>query len=248
VTLGEYVAVFAAGGAAGMVNTIVGSGSLVTFPTLLAVGYPSVTANVSNTVGLVFGGISGVIGYRRELAGQAPRATMFGCCTATGALTGGILLLTLPSSVFDAIVPALILLACALMALKGRLTPKQPQAGGRGHLVAAGVSAFLTGIYGGYFGAAQGIILLSLLSLLIPDDLQRLNALKNVLAAVANGVAAVLFIAVAHIAWEAAATIAVSSIIGAQLGATLGRRLPEVWLRRIVVVGGTTVAVILIVT
>jgi uncharacterized membrane protein YfcA len=247
VTLGEYLAVLAAGGAAGMVNTIVGSGSLVTFPTLLAVGYPPVTANVSNTVGLVFGGISGVVGYRRELAGQARRAAGFSCCTAAGALTGGILLLTLPSSVFDAVVPVLILLACALMALKGRLTPRQPRAG-HGHLVAAGIGAFLTGIYGGYFGAAQGIILLSLLSLLIPDDLQRLNALKNVLAAVANGVAAVLFVAVAHIAWEAAVTIAVGSIAGAQLGATVGRRLPELWLRRIVVVGGTVVALILIAT
>jgi uncharacterized membrane protein YfcA len=247
VTLGEYLAVFAAGGAAGMVNTIVGSGSLVTFPTLLAVGYPPVTANVSNTVGLVFGGISGIVGYRRELAGQRRRVAVFSCFTATGALTGGILLLTLPSSVFDAIVPALILLSCGLMALKGRLTPKEAHGGNR-HMAAAAAGVFLTGIYGGYFGAAQGIILLSLLSLLIPDDLQRLNALKNVLAAVANGVAAVLFIAVAHVAWEAAATIAVGSIIGAQLGATVGRRLPELWLRRIVVVGGTIVAVILIIT
>ena len=246
-TLGEYLAVFAAGGAAGMVNTIVGSGSLVTFPTLLAVGYPPVTANVSNTVGLVFGGISGIVGYRRELAGQRRRVATFSCFTATGALTGGILLLTLPSSVFDAVVPALILLSCALMALKGRLTPKEAHRG-HGHMVVAAAGVFLTGIYGGYFGAAQGIILLSLLSLLIPDDLQRLNALKNVLAAVANGVAALLFIAVAHIAWEAAATIAVGSIIGAQLGATVGRRLPEL-LRcaGIVVVGGTIVAVILIV-
>jgi uncharacterized membrane protein YfcA len=247
VTLGEYLAVLAAGGAAGMVNTIVGSGSLVTFPTLLAVGYPPVTANVSNTVGLVFGGISGIVGYRRELVGQGRRAALFSIFTATGALTGGVLLLTLPSSVFKAIVPALILLSCALMALKGRLTPKEAHHGNR-HMVAAAAGVFLTGIYGGYFGAAQGIILLSLLSLLIPDDLQRLNALKNVLAAVANGVAAVLFIAVAHVAWEAAATIAVGSIAGAQLGATVGRRLPELWLRRIVVVGGTIVAVILIIT
>jgi uncharacterized membrane protein YfcA len=202
---------------------------------------------VSNTVGLVFGGISGIVGYRRELAGQRRRMAVFSCFTATGALTGGILLLTLPSSVFDAIVPALILLSCALMALKGRLTPKEAHRG-KGHMVAAAAGVFLTGIYGGYFGAAQGIILLSLLSLLIPDDLQRLNALKNVLAAVANGVAALLFIAVAHVAWEAAATIAVGSVIGAQFGATVGRRLPELWLRRIVVVGGTIVAVILIIT
>jgi uncharacterized membrane protein YfcA len=247
VTVGEYLAVLAAGGVAGMVNTIVGSGSLVTFPTLLAVGYPSVTANVSNTVGLVFGGVSGVIGYRRELEGQKRRAAGFACCTAVGALTGGILLLTLPSSVFDAVVPALILFACALMAFKDRLTPKHAH-GGSGHLVPAGISAFFTGIYGGYFGAAQGIILMSLLALFLPDGMQRLNALKNVLALVANAVAAILFVIVAHVAWEAAATIAVGSTLGAQLGATVGRRISDEWLRRIVVVGGTIVAVILIVT
>jgi uncharacterized protein len=247
VTLGEYLAVLAAGGVAGMVNTIVGSGSLVTFPTLLAVGYPSVTANVSNTVGLVFGGVSGVIGYRRELEGQVRRAAGFACCTAVGALTGGILLLTLPSSVFEAVVPALILFACALMAFKDRLTPKHAHAHS-GHLVPAGISAFFTGIYGGYFGAAQGIILMSLLALFLPDGMQRLNALKNVLALVANAVAAVLFIAVAEVAWEAAATIAVGSIVGAQVGATVGRRISDEWLRRLVVIGGTIVAVILIAT
>ena len=245
-TPGEYLAVLAAGGTAGAVNTIVGSGSLVTFPTLLAVGYPSVTANVSNTVGLAFGGVSGVVGYRRELEGQVPRALALSACSTVGALTGGILLLTLPSSVFDAIVPALILLACALMALKGRLTPRTAQGGGRGKLIAAGVGALLTGVYGGYFGAAQGIILLSLLALLLPDNLQRINALKNVLASVTNGVAAILFVIVAHVAWEAAATIAVGSVLGAQLGATVGRRLSEVVLRRVVVVGGTIVALILI--
>src|SRR4051794_15625894 len=107
-----------------MVNTIVGSGSLVTFPTLLAVGYPSVTANVSNTVGLVSGGVSGVIGYRRELEGQKRRAAAFSCCTAVGALTGGILLLTLPSSVFDAVVPVLILFASPLVAVRPRPAPQ----------------------------------------------------------------------------------------------------------------------------
>jgi uncharacterized protein len=198
VTPGEYVAVFMAGGVAGMVNTIVGSGSLVTFPTLLAVGYPSVTANVSNTVGLVSGGVSGVIGYRRELEGQKRRAAGFACCTAVGALTGGILLLTLPTSVFDAAVPVL--------------------------------------------------ILLSLLALFLPDGMQRLNALKNVLALVANAVAAILFVFAAHVAWEAAATIAVGSTIGAQLGATVGRRIPDEGLRWTVVIGGTIVAIILILT
>jgi uncharacterized membrane protein YfcA len=247
VTVGEYLAVLAAGGVAGMVNTIVGSGSLVTFPTLLAVGYPSVTANVSNTVGLVFGGVSGVIGYRRELEGQKRRAAAFGCCTAVGALTGGILLLTLPTSVFDAVVPILILFACALMAFRKRLTPKHVHEGAQ-HLVPAGISAFFTGIYGGYFGAAQGIILMSLLALFLPEGMQRLNALKNVLALVANAVAALLFVFAAHVAWEAAATIAVGSTIGAQVGATVGRRIPDEGLRWTVVIGGTIVAIILFAT
>jgi uncharacterized membrane protein YfcA len=211
------------------------------------VGYPSVTANVSNTVGLVFGGVSGVIGYRRELEGQKRRAAGFACCTAVGALTGGILLLTLPTSVFDAAVPLLILFACGLMAFKGRLTPTHPH-GSQGRLVPAGISAFFTGIYGGYFGAAQGIILMSLLALFLLDGMQRLNALKNVLALVANAVAALLFVFVADVAWEAAATIAVGSTIGAQLGATVGRRIPDEGLRWTVVVGGTTVAIILLVT
>ena len=237
------LAVAGAGVVAGAINAIVGSGSLVTFPTLLAVGYPPVVANVSNTVGLVFGGVSGAWGYRRELRGQGRRVGWLAVGSATGALVGGILLLSLPSSVFDAVVPVLILLAVALMAFKP--TPKHGAA--RDHLVPATGGTFLTGIYGGYFGAAQGVILLSVLRLAFTDDLQRLNAVKNVLAATANAVAAVLFIAVAHVAWGAAALIAGGSLVGGALGARYSRRLPEEWLRRIVIVGGTIVAVILIV-
>ena len=240
----DALVIAAAGFAAGGVNTIVGSGSLITFPTLLALGYPSVTANVSNTVGLVFGGVSGVIGYREELQGQRRRAMTCASGTATGAVVGGILLLSLPTSVFDAVVPLLILLACVLMAI--RRTPAQHT--DREHLVAATVAAFFTGIYGGYFGAAQGIILMSLLRFCIPDDLQRLNGLKNVLAAVANGVAAVLFVFVADVRWGPAALIAVGSIIGAQVAARYGRRIPSNVLRWTVVVVGTVVAFILIFT
>jgi uncharacterized membrane protein YfcA len=244
VTLLEALAVTAAGFAAGGVNAIVGSGSLITFPVLLAVGYPSVVANVSNTVGLVPGGISGVIGYRRELQGQWRRALTLACGTSAGALLGGILLLSLPDAVFDAVVPILILLAVVLMALK-----RTPSAHAEADRTVAGTAAaFGTGIYGGYFGAAQGIILISLLRFCFPDDLQRLNALKNVLAGVANAVAAILFIAVADVAWEAAALIAAGSIVGAQVGARYGRRVPSEVLRWIVVVGGATVAMILIFT
>lgn len=230
----------AAGATAGFVNTIVGSGSLVTFPVLLAVGYPSVTANVSNTVGLVPGGVSGSIGYRRELRGQARRAATLGAGTTLGAVTGGTLLLALPSSVFDAVVPALILLACALMAIR----PK-PATAARHHTPAATAAAFFTGIYGGYFGAAQGVIMLAVLRLCFADDLQRLNGLKNVLTGLANAVAALLFIVFAHIAWGAAGLIAVGSVGGAQVGARVGRQLSEELLRRVVIVVGTIVAVIL---
>jgi uncharacterized membrane protein YfcA len=246
VTLWEAIAVAAAGFAAGGVNTIVGSGSLITFPVLLAVGYPSVVANVSNTIGLVPGGVSGVIGYRRELEGQWRRALILACGTSVGALIGGILLLQLPSSVFDAVVPILILLAVVLMALPKR-TPTQQHAD-HDNLVGGTAASFSTGIYGGYFGAAQGIILMSLLRFCFADDLQRLNAVKNVLAGVANGVAAILFIAVADVAWEAAALIAVGSVVGAQVGARYGRHIPSEVLRWIVVVGGFTVAVILLLT
>jgi uncharacterized protein len=244
VNLLEAIAVAAAGFAAGGVNTIVGSGSLITFPTLLAVGYPSVVANVSNSVGLVPGGVSGAIGYRRELEGQWRRVAILAIGTTAGAIVGGILLLELPEDVFDAVVPVLILLACVLMAI--RRTPASHA--DRDHTAGGTAASFATGIYGGYFGAAQGIILMSLLRFCFPDDLQRLNAVKIVLTAVANGVAALLFIAVADVAWEAAALIAAGSIVGAQVAARYGRRIPSEVLRWIVVVGGAIVALILFAT
>jgi uncharacterized membrane protein YfcA len=241
-------AVVAAGLTAGAVNTIVGSGSLVTFPTLLAVGYPPVLSNVSNTVGLVPGSISGAIGYRRELAGQRLRCLVFGACSTLGALTGAVLLLSLPSKVFATVVPALILLACVLIALQPRLKrPAGSGSPGRGRLAAGFAGVYLTGVYGGYFGAAQGVILVALLGIVLDDRMQRINALKNVLAAIVNGVAAVLFIVVTHIAWLPALFIAVGSVIGAFIGARLGRLIPDSTLRWTIVVVGTIVAIILFV-
>jgi uncharacterized membrane protein YfcA len=243
-TVAEALAVLVAGAVAGGVNTVVGSGSLVTFPTLLAVGYPPVLANVSNCVGLVPGGVSGVIGYRRELRGQWRRCFVLGLGTTAGALLGGALLLTLPEAVFDAVVPGLILLACLLMAIR-----LEPQHGARRDHTAAGVAgSAAVGVYGGYFGAAQGIILLAVLRLCFDEDLQALNGIKNVLAGVANLVAALLFIAVSDVAWGAAGLIAAGSIVGAQVGARYGRRLPQATLRRVVIAAGVVVAVVLIVT
>ena len=243
-TVLEALAVLAAGTVAGGVNAVVGSGSLITFPTLLAVGYSPVTANVSNCVGLVPGGVSGSFGYRRELRGQWRRCGILAIGTTVGAVLGGILLLELPDAVFDAVVPALILLAVGLMALKP--APERHEGGVN---MAGGVaSSFATGVYGGYFGAAQGIILVSLLRLSFPYDLQVLNAMKNVLAGVANAVAGLLFIVVADVAWDAALLIAAGSLVGAAVGARYGRRIPSEILRRVVIVYGTIVALVLIIT
>lgn len=242
----EVLAVLAAGFAAGGINAIVGSGSLVTFPVLIAVGFSPVVANVSNSVGLVFGNFSAAWGYRRELVGQARRCLIAGVGTALGALTGGVLLLALPEGVFEAVVPLLILGACALMVI--RPAPKLSHGSISHHRMIALVAiAFGVGVYGGYFGAAQGVILLAALRLLIPDSLQRLNGLKNVLVGIANGVAAILFVFVADVAWLAAALVAVGSIAGAQVGATYGRRIPDERLRWTVVSVGVAVAIVMFV-
>jgi hypothetical protein len=248
-TPGDAVVIFAAGLAAGTVNTVVGSGSLITFPTLLAVGYPAVVANVSNNVGLVPGSMSGAIGYRRELAGQRDRLVKLGAASVAGGLTGAILLLALPGSVFTRVVPALILLACVLVALQPWLSRLLAER--RSHDAHGGPAlwsaVFFTGVYGGYFGAAQGVILIALLAIFIDDDLQRLNGAKNVLAMLVNGVAAVVFILAAHVAWGAAGLIAAGSIIGGQVGAKVGRRLPPQLLRAIIVIVGLVVSVKLLV-
>ena len=217
--------IVAAGIGAGTINTIVGSGSLITFPTLLLLGYQPLVANVSNTIGLVPGAISGSIGYRRELTGQGRRARPLLVVAALGGLTGAALLLVLPAAAFARIVPVLILVACGLVAIQPRVSTwvvarrarlgHEPHHGG-GPLLLVGV--YLTGIYGGYFGAAQGVILIALLAILIDDDLQRLNGLKNVIAAVINAVAAIIFIAVAPVAWAPAILLAIGSTIGGQLG------------------------------
>jgi uncharacterized protein len=248
VSPGDALAIFGAGLAAGTINTVVGSGSLITFPTLLAVGYPAVVANVSNNVGLVPGSLSGAIGYRRELAGQRDRVVKLGAASMAGGLTGAILLLALPGSVFKRVVPALILLACLLVAIQpwlSRLLADRRSTGNGG--VALWTTVYLTGVYGGYFGAAQGIILLALMAIFIDEDLQRLNGAKNVLAGLVNGVAALVFLVAAHVAWAPAGLIALGAVIGGQVGAKVGRRLPAQLLRAIIVVVGLVVSVKLLV-
>ncbi|MGI5224108.1 sulfite exporter TauE/SafE family protein [Actinoallomurus sp. CA-142502] len=238
------LAIFGAGAGAGCINVIVGSGSLITFPVLVALGYPPVVANVSNTVGLVPGSASGAYGYRRELNGQRARLARLGLASVIGALTGGVLLLVLPASAFEVIVPALIGVACVLVVIQPRLSA---WLGGRRRHPHGGpwlwITVLLSGVYGGYFGAAQGVVLLALLGIFLDEDLQRVNAVKNVLAGVVNGAAALLFIAVAHVDWWAALFIAVGSTAGGLLGASIGRRLPPIALRIVIVLVGVAAIV-----
>jgi uncharacterized membrane protein YfcA len=239
VTPFEAAAIFSAGLAAGTINTIVGSGSLITFPTLLAFGYAPLQANVSNTVGLVPGSASGAVGYRRELVGQRSRAVRLGLASGAGGLTGGVLLLAFPGA-FAAIVPVLIAVALILVAagpwLSKALARHRHAESERSWTLAA--LFYATAIYGGYFGAGMGIIMIALLTIFVPDDLQRLNGLKNVLASLINGVAGLLFIAIAPVHWDVVLLIASGSILGGQVGARVGRRLPAQVLRLVIICVG----------
>jgi uncharacterized membrane protein YfcA len=250
VSAGEIIAIAAAGLTAGMINTVVGSGTLITFPVLLAFGYAPVTANVSNTVGLVPGSVSGAVGYRRELAGQREQALRLGTASVLGGITGAVLLLVLPASAFAAIVPVFIAIALVLIVLQPRLNSllaeRAVHSPHRGRVLL--LALYATGVYGGYFGAAQGILLLGILGLALTQDLHRTNALKNVLAGLVNGVAGLFFIFAAHVEWGPAVIIACSSVVGAQIGARYGRRLPPAALRALIVVVGLAAIVHLLVT
>ena len=262
----EDLAIFAAGVAAGTLNAIVGSGSLITFPTLLAFGIPPVVANVSNNVGLVPGNASAAWGYRRELAGQRSRLLWLAIFSALGAGAGAAALLALPAGAFNVIVPVLILLSCALVLLQPRLSARiaarrereQQEAaeGGdgdrpgrdravRGGPVLAG-GLFGAGIYGGYFGAAQGVLVIGLLGTFLDEPMQRINGAKNVLVGVVNGVAAVVYVIFAHVSWVIVLLIAVGSTLGGLIGARVGRRLPATALRIFIVVIGVVASVKLI--
>jgi uncharacterized protein len=282
----QALAIFAAGLAAGTINTVVGSGTLITFPTLLAFGYPPVLANVSNNVGLVPGVASGVHGYRAELAGQRRRLIRLGSASLCGGLVGAFLLLVLPAGAFKAIVPALIGIALLMVVFQPRLakwvasrqrgqaaragdsdgdgggTGGTAGAPGTGGLTTVGVVApvsqdtalqvggpvmwvlvFLSGVYGGYFGAAQGVLLLGLMGVAFTDSMQRINGVKNVLAGLVNGIAAVVFVLATHIDWGAAGLIAAGAILGGQIGARVGRKLPPWGLRVLIICVGVAALV-----
>ena len=245
------VAIALAGTAAGMINTIVGSGTLITFPTLLFFGVNPLAANVSNTVGLVAGGASGAWGYRHELTGQAPTLRRLLPLSFIGSVIGATLLLVLPPSAFNAIVPALIGIALVLVLVGPRIQARATRdrhAPAAWHAPVMGAGVLVGGMYGGYFGAAQGVLLMGLFSALSAEPLQRLNGYKNVLALVVNLVAAVLFVIFArqHIDWLVVVLIAAGSALGGVLGASVGRRLPPTGLRAVIVVIGVVAMVKLI--
>lgn len=259
-TLAKAALITLAGGGAGFVNAIVGSGTLISFPTLVGVGFERLAANMANNVGLVPGSMSAAYGYRRELVGQKYRLSRLIPASAFGALTGALALLLLPSSTFKKIVPFLVLTGVLLVLFQpmSQRILKERRAKAAESAVESLLPArtgndskvtpllfflvFLTGIYGGYFGAAQGVILMGVMGIAFDDDLQRINATKNVLAGVVNGVAATVFIIRGGFPYAAAGLIAVGSVIGAQLGSKVGRRIPPQVLRSIIVVVGTVVA------
>lgn len=251
--LGSAILLAAAAALAGAVNAVAGGGSLISFPALLFVGYPAVTANITNTVALCPGYVGGTIGYRRELSGQRSRAIALSATSTVGAIVGSWLLLVSDPDVFERIVPYLILAACALLAVQqplGRMVRRRTeQTGGqsssRGYLVTLHVLQFVGAVYGAYFGAGLGIMMLAVLGVLLVDTLQRLNALKGLMSLVINVVGAVYFAIFADVVWAAVAIMAVAALIGGRVGVALARRLNDQALRWMVVAFGVFVAITL---
>ncbi|EHR59170.1 sulfite exporter TauE/SafE family protein [Saccharomonospora cyanea] len=243
---------------AGMINTVVGSGTLVTFPVLVALGYPPVTATTSNAIGLAPGSISGAIGYRHELRGQRKRLLSFAPASLVGAIVGAILLLSLPADAFETVVPALVGLAVVLVIVQPKVSSwvlrrreerseADASGSGLGGSLLVLVLIFLIGVYGGYFTAAQGVMLMAVMGMLINETMQRLNAVKNVLSAVVNVVAGTFYAFVAPVNWVVVALLAVGSVAGGLLGARIGRRLSPTALRTVIVVVGVAAMVQLVV-
>ena len=254
----DLLALLGAGGLAGLINTVVGSGTLITFPTLLALGVPPVTANISNTVGLAPGSLSGAWATGRELNGEHRRVLWLGSASLLGGIGGAFLLLWLPSAAFDAIVPVLIGLGCVLVILQPFITKRLayrrarlgmetgPQPGTAFGSVLLWLAIALTGVYGGYFGAAQGVLLIAILGIGFAESLARVNAIKNVLATIVNTIAGVVFVIVSEVNWPAAIAIAVGSVLGAQVGGRVGRKLPPTLYRVIIVAVGVAAIISLV--
>jgi uncharacterized protein len=239
-----------AGFLAGSVNAVAGGGSLISFPALIAAGYPALPANVTNTVAIWPGYVGSAVGYRADLDGQRPRLVALGLTASLGALCGAGVLLTTPESVFRAVVPWLLLLAAALLAVQPRVATRvQRLRGGAGEhrSVLLHVSGFGAAVYGAYFGAGLGVIMLGVLGLFLPDRIHRLNALRSVLTLVVNTVALVVFALFGPVAWGAVAVMCPASLLGGWAGAGVARRLDAGVLRMVVVVIAVVVAVVLLV-
>jgi uncharacterized membrane protein YfcA len=249
-----------AGLLAGAVNAVAGGGTLISFPALLAAGLPAVSANTTSSVGLLAGYIGGSVGYRRELAGQGPRIRALAVVSVVGGILGAVLLLVTPEDAFRSLVPYLVLLSCALLAAQPRLStyvkrrreragPPDADAEEPRHdispLVLVGVG--LASVYGSYFGAGLGVLLLAVLGVLLQDGLQRLNALKGLLSLMVNLVGVLIFAVTGTVDWAFAAILAVSALAGGYFGVGIARRIPAPALRAAVVVFGTIVAVVLLV-
>ncbi|OBK88066.1 hypothetical protein A5649_16345 [Mycolicibacter heraklionensis] len=249
-SVSQMVLILLAGVGAGAINALVGSGTLITFPTLVTLGFAPLTATISNAIGLVAGGISSTWAYRRELRGQWDRLRWQIPGSLLGAVLGAYLLLHLPESVFNRIVPALLVGALALVVIGPKIqavAQRRAAAEGRstdqlsvGRLTALVVGTFVVGVYGGYFAAAQGILLVGVMGVLLPESMQRMNAAKNLLVLIVNVVAAVAYMVTAfdRISWPAAGLIAVGSLIGGYLGGHYGRRLSPNALRAVILVVG----------
>ncbi|HZG90841.1 MAG TPA: sulfite exporter TauE/SafE family protein [Pseudonocardia sp.] len=246
----SLVFLLVAGLFAGGVNAVAGGGSLLVFPALLAVGFPPLAANVTNSVAQWPGYVGIVIGARQDLRGQRRRILLTSAVAVVGSAVGCVLLLVLPAAVFDAVVPALVLLASALMALQPRIKKwiGAPEPGAPDRSAALLPAVFLAAVYGGYFGGALGVILIATLSLCANDTLVRLNALKGLLSLVIATVTVVIFAIGAPVDWLAVALLAPTTLVGGFLGARLARRLPENVLRWVVVVLGLAVGITLLVT
>jgi uncharacterized protein len=250
VPLSHVILIVFAGLGAGAINAVVGSGTLITFPTLVAMGYPPVTSTMSNAVGLVAGNISGTWGYRRELRGQWNRLRWQLPASLIGGIVGAWLLLHLPEKVFVDVVPVLLILALIMVVIGPRIQAwarKRAEEAGRsaeelspGRMTALVVSTFGIGVYGGYFTAAQGILLIGAMRTLLPESVQRMNAAKNLMVLLVNVVAALAYMLVAfdRISWPAAGLIAFGSLLGGWLGARYGRRLSPTALRAAIIAVG----------
>jgi uncharacterized membrane protein YfcA len=249
VTPVEALVVVAAGFGGGAVNALAGGGTLLTYPALLAAGLPPVLANTTSTVGLLAGYAGGTVAYRRELEGQGRRGRRLVGASVVGAVAGAVLLLVVSGDAFEGVVPYLVLLACLLLGVQPKVAAWLRRRGTAGEhplwvvqlLIGSGA------IYGAFFGAGLGVVMLAVLGLLVADDLQRLNALKGLLSLVINLVGALIFVATGNVRWGPALLVALGAWSGATLGVSLARRLPSAAIRAGVVVVGAAVGVTLLV-